>query len=314
MIRRRFLISMMLLAFLLVVGCGIPQEEHEAVVAERNAAQAQAETLQDDLTKTKTGLANLQKSYNTAKSELASLQKSYDTAKALGFPPYEVSYAPEITISVEGNEKHVPGLIRGETQIPIRSFKIIDMDAYYPNLRLRDGFVLYDAVFGQPAGGDIPRNVVALHEASNLGFGVEPVNSTHGRFLFAPIENAAAALEYLEFIISEPSSSAYDRDYLFIHSLEEFEKILDRMKVEGVTDELMRTSRDTGEKLPIPPTNVSVATEQTPGKYLVELVYKSSLGPREAIEYYAWWVYSDGSFEESEDSYVFIWGTRSIIL
>lgn len=89
MVKRWLLVSVMLLASLLVVGCGIPQEEYDAVVAERDAAQAQATTLQSDLAKARSDLtaveaklASLQEDYNTAKSNLTAVESALAEAEA----------------------------------------------------------------------------------------------------------------------------------------------------------------------------------------------------------------------------------------
>jgi outer membrane murein-binding lipoprotein Lpp len=55
------------MVFLFLSGCGVPQEEHDAVVAERDAAQSQVASLESDLAATESDLA-------TAESDLAAAQ------------------------------------------------------------------------------------------------------------------------------------------------------------------------------------------------------------------------------------------------
>lgn len=73
MVKRWFLVgAMLLLVSLLVVGCGIPQEEHDAVVAELDSAQAQVASLQSDLTEAESQIESLE-------SDLAAAESDYDT-------------------------------------------------------------------------------------------------------------------------------------------------------------------------------------------------------------------------------------------
>jgi outer membrane murein-binding lipoprotein Lpp len=55
------------MVFLFLSGCGVPQEEYDAVVAERDAAQSQVASLESDLAATESDLA-------TAESDLAAAQ------------------------------------------------------------------------------------------------------------------------------------------------------------------------------------------------------------------------------------------------
>lgn len=55
------------MVFLFLLGCGVPQEDYDAVVAERDAAQTQVASLESDLAATEADLA-------TAESDLAAAQ------------------------------------------------------------------------------------------------------------------------------------------------------------------------------------------------------------------------------------------------
>jgi len=73
---------MMLLTSLLVVGCGIPKEEHDAVVAERNSMQAELQLVKSELDDKKSELLSVQNELETVKSELQSVQGELDTVKS----------------------------------------------------------------------------------------------------------------------------------------------------------------------------------------------------------------------------------------
>ena len=65
---------MVVMMLLLLSACGIPQEEHDAVVAERDAAKAQVASLQSDLTDAQSQISSLQSEYDEAKSDLSAAQ------------------------------------------------------------------------------------------------------------------------------------------------------------------------------------------------------------------------------------------------
>ncbi len=77
--RKQFLLgAMVLLVSLLVVSCGIPQEEYDAVLAERDAAltkteslQAEVEYLQNDLSKAESQITTLESDLSKAESDLS---------------------------------------------------------------------------------------------------------------------------------------------------------------------------------------------------------------------------------------------------
>lgn len=81
--------AMLFLASVLVAGCGIPQEEHDAVVAERDAAKAQVaslqtdlDTVQSELTTTETDLADVESNLTAVQSELTSVQSQFSSLQS----------------------------------------------------------------------------------------------------------------------------------------------------------------------------------------------------------------------------------------
>lgn len=80
---------MLLLMSLLAVGCGIPKEDYEAVVTERDMAQAELQSVSSELELKKTELQTTQSELETVrtefestKTELQSVQDELDTAKS----------------------------------------------------------------------------------------------------------------------------------------------------------------------------------------------------------------------------------------
>ena len=79
MVKRWFLVGvMLLLASLLVAGCGVPQEDYDAVVAERDAAQAQVASLQSDMSETQSQIETLESDLADAQAQLTTVQSDYD--------------------------------------------------------------------------------------------------------------------------------------------------------------------------------------------------------------------------------------------
>jgi thiol-disulfide isomerase/thioredoxin len=68
--KRWFAAGLMLLVFLPVTGCGVPQEKYDAVVAERDAAQVEVASFQSQLTGAQSDLATAQSDLATAQSYL----------------------------------------------------------------------------------------------------------------------------------------------------------------------------------------------------------------------------------------------------
>ena len=81
MVKRWFAVGVtVLLVSLLVVGCGVPQEEHDAVLAEQDAAQAEVTSLQSDLDKAQGQIETLESDVTKAQSQIEALES--DVAEA----------------------------------------------------------------------------------------------------------------------------------------------------------------------------------------------------------------------------------------
>jgi len=76
MAKRYFMVVIvLLLASLLVVGCGVPQQDYDTALFEAQAAKSQASSLQSELSTARTDL-------DTARSEIDELQADLDTAES----------------------------------------------------------------------------------------------------------------------------------------------------------------------------------------------------------------------------------------
>ena len=83
MLKRAFLVgAVLLLTSLIVVGCGVPQEEHDAAVAERDAAKSQIVSLQSELAATQSDLAATANELATTQSDLAEVEGDLAAAKS----------------------------------------------------------------------------------------------------------------------------------------------------------------------------------------------------------------------------------------
>ncbi|MFC1958991.1 family 16 glycoside hydrolase [Chloroflexota bacterium] len=72
---------MLLLVSSLAVGCGIPQDDYDAVVTERDAASTQAETLLSELGQVKSQVGDLENELTTAQGELETMKTSLTAAE-----------------------------------------------------------------------------------------------------------------------------------------------------------------------------------------------------------------------------------------
>jgi outer membrane murein-binding lipoprotein Lpp len=82
MLKKWFLVgAMLLLSVLLVVGCGVAQEDLDAAVAERDAAKAQVTSLQSDLTAAESDLAAAQSDLAAAQSDLTATESDLTAAE-----------------------------------------------------------------------------------------------------------------------------------------------------------------------------------------------------------------------------------------
>lgn len=197
-------------------------------------------------------------------------------------PPHKISYQGKHLKSDKG-------------RIRILVWETIDMAAY-PHLKLRDGFSLKRAVCRR-SGGDPQGYAVAIHDASNRGFALEPpedVQGTQGGFLFAPIESADQAREYAEFMVHETPWSLYDREHRSIYTQADFETALSQL--DGSRTKTLQT----------PPTNITRVKDLGNGVYMVELVYGCEMYVRR-LEYICCVVLRDGTLDLRE-WYVFMEG------
>ncbi len=199
------------------------------------------------------------------------------------FPPHKNSYAL--------------GFLTGDVGIVyVRQMDNIDLSKY-PHLRLRQGITLRRAV-ERFMGGDTIGYVTAIDAPTGRGFAVEDMDGVQGGFLFAPLKSAEEALEYTQFMFHEPSSSDYGREHFDINSQQDLDAALSKWKEYQV--------------LKTPPSNVTRVTQQSDGRYLVELVFRVYLG-RQRIEYMSCLAGTDGSLEPL-DYYKFIEGPPGALL
>ena len=82
MLKRNLLVALVLLVCIVVVGCGVSQEEHDAVLAERNAARAEVASLQSDLAKMQSDLSDAESQFEGAQSHLESTRKEQLAAES----------------------------------------------------------------------------------------------------------------------------------------------------------------------------------------------------------------------------------------
>ena len=117
MAKRCLTLGVALLACLLVVGCGIPQEEYDAAVAEKEAAEAQVASLQSELSKAKNDLAAAQEELATAQSDLEAAQDEAAAGESKG------SSAQSQISSLKGD------LAAAEATIAEKEAKIAELEA-----------------------------------------------------------------------------------------------------------------------------------------------------------------------------------------
>lgn len=73
---------MVVMVLLLLSGCGIPQEEHDTVVAERDAAKSQVASLQSDLAEAETEIETLENDLTATESDLTTTQSDLASAES----------------------------------------------------------------------------------------------------------------------------------------------------------------------------------------------------------------------------------------
>jgi len=81
--KRKLLIGMVLvMVAILLSACGIPQADYDAVVAERDTAQANASSLQNELNDTKRDLTTKESALATAQSQIERLESDISSANS----------------------------------------------------------------------------------------------------------------------------------------------------------------------------------------------------------------------------------------
>jgi hypothetical protein len=82
MVKKLSLVCVILLSItLLVTGCGIPQEDYDAVVAERDAAEAKVERMKTDLETAKSDLSIVEGELDTLKRQVTALHSELAQAQ-----------------------------------------------------------------------------------------------------------------------------------------------------------------------------------------------------------------------------------------
>ena len=98
------ILLMVVMALLLLSSCGIPQEEHDTVVAERDAAQTQVASLQSDMAEAESQIGTLESDLAEAESQIQTLQGDYEEAKSdLGAAQSRISSLQSDYNSVKSN-------------------------------------------------------------------------------------------------------------------------------------------------------------------------------------------------------------------
>ncbi len=109
---------------LLMIGCGIPQEDYDAVVAERNAAQAKVTTLQ-------TQIDSLQNELNEAEEQIESIESIENSLSKL---EGELSAAQSQISSLQS------ALNNANTSLTAAEAKIADLEEIYRVVLFFDDF------------------------------------------------------------------------------------------------------------------------------------------------------------------------------
>ena len=82
MVKKAFLVgAMLLLTALLASGCGVPQEDYDAVVAEKDSAQAELQSVRSELDTTQAELQSVRSELDTTQTELQSVRSELDTTQ-----------------------------------------------------------------------------------------------------------------------------------------------------------------------------------------------------------------------------------------
>jgi thiol-disulfide isomerase/thioredoxin len=140
MLKRWFLVGLVFLVSLIVVGCGVPQEEHDVALAERDTAQAEVASLQSelaemqsDLATTESDLAETESDLATTQSEISSLQSQISSSQS------QISSLRSDLSEAEGQvaelEKQIAALEGSQVGDLSPSFQLKDLDGKTVSLR-----------------------------------------------------------------------------------------------------------------------------------------------------------------------------------
>lgn len=151
--RRWFAAGVMIfLVSLLVAGCGIPQEDYDAVIAEREAAEAQAASLRGQLTtasseasRAKGDLAGVQSELVKVNNELEAARKEAESAKSAASNaqsqlPAVKSEASKAKSDLEAAEAEI-----AELEVKIKAFELAEAKAYW-------GFIAWGTEYKETPG------------------------------------------------------------------------------------------------------------------------------------------------------------------
>lgn len=135
--------SMLLFVIIPLVGCGVPKEDYEAVVAERDAAQTQIESLQNNLQKVQSRIETLERDLSEAENQIDSLQS--DIAASMDVMSRALSRAlqgDDTLQSISMNNRlgrSLNDFFNGFSRLPHGlTFERVDLDDYWTV----DGLVL----------------------------------------------------------------------------------------------------------------------------------------------------------------------------
>jgi len=198
MVRRLLgIAAMVLLAFLLLVGCGVPQEEHDAVVTERDAALSQVAFLQSDLVEAQGQIEKLESDVASAQSDLAATETELTTVKEerdkaqsdLSSAQHQVSSAQNQISSLQSE------LNKTESYLSATEEQVDRMEAVFGELLFFDDFADGDTEGWDFRGTEASWTVITEYNNQDFLSGVE--QETGGPVLdLAPIRDASIIGSY----------------------------------------------------------------------------------------------------------------------
>jgi len=183
-------VAMVLLAALLLVGCGVPQEEHDEVVTERDAALSQVVSLQSDLTEAQDEIEKLESDLVTTESNLIIVKEERDKAQSdLSSAQSQVSSAQNQISSLQSE------LIKTESYLSATEEQLDRMEAVFGELLFFDDFADGDTEGWDFRGTEASWTVITEYNNQDFLSGVE--QETGGPVLdLAPIRDASIIGSY----------------------------------------------------------------------------------------------------------------------